>query len=69
MSEKRIKITTVDLERINEWLKENPNVMCFDIIVSGDESGIGSNVEVEYSHIHQNRPTITRVEISGVENW
>lgn len=68
MSEKRISLNVVDLERINKWVSENPDVQYFDIVVS-NESGIGSTIEVEYTHVHKGYPTKTRVEISGVENW
>jgi hypothetical protein len=68
MSEKRINLNVVDLQRLNKWIVENPEVQYFEIIVP-DESGIGSTIEVEYTHVTKGYPTKTRVEISGVENW
>ena len=68
MSENRISLNVVDLQRINKWLAENQEVQYFDIIVT-DESGIGSTIELEHVHVHKGYPTKTRVEISGVENW
>lgn len=58
-----------DIEKIYKFLKENNDIQYFKIIKSGEESGIGYNIELEHSAIIDNRPTRIITEISGVENW
>lgn len=64
-----ISLNRVDIEAIQKYLDEDVDIQFFTIIKSGEESGIGYNIEVEHTEIINNRPATIRVEVSGVENW
>ena len=65
---KSITINKADLELVQKFLDENPDILVFNLHRYG-ESGIGYCLDIEYEHLVNGRPSKTRVELAGVESW
>lgn len=61
-----------DIERVNQYLEENPEVQFFNL-VRDDSSGIGYTLSLEYETMQKLKTSIyqttVRVELVGVEEW
>jgi hypothetical protein len=64
----RIYITKRELEIINDIVRENEIQNSFELI-SNNDSGIGSTLEIEFDHELHGRYVTVRVNITDSDSW
>ena len=64
----RIFISKRELEIINDIVRENEIQNSFELI-SNNDSGIGSTLEIEFDHELHGRYVTVRVNITDSDSW
>lgn len=61
-------IDLIDLEKILEVMKSFPDVNRVNLLHE-DGSGIGTTLDVEFSHKLNDQSITSKIEICGVDRW